>query len=375
MNRRHFLHTLASASGGLAFCRCDLFAITTSAWGRAPQPSAARRQVVIGGARVRTVDMHCHCYVADVLPLLQGRKEAASSTSSSLANTPMALDGRTIDARLREMDRQGIDVHAISSHQGLYHYWAEPELAAAIVKVQNDTIARVCAGHPDRFVGIGAVALQHPDLAVEQIDHAVRKLDMRGVMIGGSVNGEEISNRRFDPFWRRAEQLGALVFIHPAGFAQAGTRFGGGGWLSNTIGNPLETSVALSHMMFDGFLDRFTGLKILASHGGGYLPSYIGRSDKCHSWNADCRQMMKKPSEYLKGPQLHFDSLVYSRENLGHLVATTGAGQVVVGTDFAFDMASTTPVDDILNAPGLTPQDQIAILGGNAARLLKLPPA
>jgi aminocarboxymuconate-semialdehyde decarboxylase len=128
-------------------------------------------------------------------------------------------------------------------------------------------------------------------------------------------------------------------------------------------------------MIFDGFLDRFPNVKILASHGGGYLPSYIGRSDKCHSWNADCQSMKKKPSEYLRGPQLYFDSLVYGPENLRHLIATTGASQVVVGTDFAFDMASATPVDEILSTPGLTPQDQIAILGGNAAKLLRLPPA
>ena len=163
-----------------------------------------------------------------------------------------------------------------------------------------------------------------------------------------------------------------MIFVHPEGFRQAGNRFRGAGYLPNTLGNPLETAVALSHMIFEGFLDRFPGLKILAAHGGGYLPSSIGRSDKCHSWNADCQKMKRKPSDYLRSPQLHFDSLVYSPQNIRHLVTTTGASQVVIGTDYWFDVASTTPVDDVFGTPGLTPAEQIAILGGNAARLLKV---
>ena len=143
----------------------------------------------------------------------------------------------------------------------------------------------------------------------------------------------------------------------------------------NTIGNPLETTIALSHMIFEGFLDRLPDLRILAAHGGGYLPSYIGRSDNCNVVRADCRAMKRKPSDYLKGPQLFFDALVYTPENVRHLVATTGVSQVVVGTDFSFDVASHRPVDAVLETPGLTAADQIAILGGNAEKLLKLKPA
>jgi aminocarboxymuconate-semialdehyde decarboxylase len=378
INRRTFLRT-ASVSGGFAFCRCHLAGLgATSASVRSSQSDSARRRVVIGGRAVRTIDMHSHGYVHDVWPLINTRKEAAQGLAMDkdgvpvLAAGPMALDGKTLDNRLREMDRQGIDVHVISVHPGQYHYWAEPELSAEIVKIQNETIAKVRDDHPDRFVAFGNVSIQHPDLAVEQLDYGAKKLDLRGFIIGGSVNASEISNAKFDPFWTKAQELGVVIFVHPAGFLQAGERFSGSGYLGNTVGNPLETAVALSHMIFEGFLDRYPNLKVLAAHGGGFLPSYIGRSDNCHAIRPDCQKMKRKPSDYLRGGQLYFDALVYDPEGLRHLIAATGASQIVLGTDFAFDIATKTPVDSILQTPGLGPEEQVAILGGNAARLLKV---
>jgi aminocarboxymuconate-semialdehyde decarboxylase len=318
--------------------------------------------------KVRTIDMHAHAYLHDVWPLIKDRKEKPEGLAD-LANGSMALDTKTIDARLTEMDRQGIDVHAISLNQAQFHYWAELELAAQIVKIQNEKLAEVCITHRDRFVDLGGVSLQHPDLAVEQMDYGVK----RGFMIGGSVTGNEISDPRFDLFWSKAEELGIVIFLHPSYFAPAGKRFAGHGNLENTIGFPLETTVALSRMIFEGFLDRFVGIKILAAHGGGYLPSYIGRSDKCNVENVSCQKMKRKPSDYLRGPQLYFDALVYSPENIRHQVSTAGASQIVIGTDFGFpSAASRRPVDDVLETPGLTSDEQVAILGANASRLLKL---
>ena len=364
--RRSFLRTM---TGGFLFCGCNLFGLNALAAKHQSQ-SGPRRQVLVNGKRLRTIDMHAHSYVHDVWPLIKDRQELQSL--ATMANGPMALDAKTIDGRLKEMDRQGIDVQAISISQAQYHYWAEPQLAARIVKIQNEKLAEVCSAHPDRFVGLGSASLQHPDLAAEQMEYGIKKLNMRGVMIGGSVNGDEISSSRFDPFWKKAEELGIVIFIHPSAFAPSGQRFAGHD-LENTIGFPLETTVALSHMIFEGFLDRFPGIKIVAAHGGGYLPSYIGRSDNCNRGSKDCQNMKRKPSDYLRGPQLYFDALVYSAANIKHLVSTVGANQIVVGSDFAFGSVwSRRPVDDILETSGLTPDEQIAILGGNAARLLKL---
>jgi aminocarboxymuconate-semialdehyde decarboxylase len=365
--RRSFLRTMTS---GFLFGGCNLFGLNAIAANHQSQSGSPRRQVFVNGKRCRTIDMHAHSYVHDVWPLIKDRQELQGL--ASMSNGPMALDARTINARLQEMDRQGIDVQAISISQAQYHYWADPRLASRIVRIQNEKLAEVCAARPDRFVGLGSASMQHPDLAAEQMEYGVKKLNMHGFMIGGSVNGDEISNSKFDPFWKKAEELGIVIFIHPSAFAPSGQRFAGHG-LDNTIGFPLETTVALSHMIFEGFLDRFAGIRIVAAHGGGYLPSYIGRSDNCNRGSVDCQTMKRKPSDYLRGPQLYFDALVYSPANIKHLVSTVGASQIVVGSDFAFGSVwSRSPVDDILQTSGLTPDEQIAILGGNAARLLKL---
>jgi aminocarboxymuconate-semialdehyde decarboxylase len=200
----------------------------------------------------------------------------------------------------------------------------------------------------------------------------MKKQDMRGCLIGGSVNGEELSAPKFYPFWERAEQLQAFVFIHPQRFPEAESRLQGNGFLSNVIGQPLETTVALSHLIFEGTLDRFPKLKICAAHGGGFLPSYSGRMDACLiAFPATCKPVKKEPSKYLK--QLYFDSIIVTGEGLRHLVATAGVSQVLLGTDFPTDWNS-KGVDHVLGTSSLSDADKRAILGGNAAKLLRINP-
>src|SRR5262249_34880115 len=155
------------------------------------------------------------------------------------------------------------------------------------------------------FVGLASVALQHPDLAAEQLETAVRRHGLRGCLIGGSVEGEELADPKFHPFWAKAEELDTLVFIHPQGTAELAGRLRGNGLLGNVIGNPLETTIALAHLIFEGTLDRFPGLKILAAHGGGYLPSYAGRFDAGPVTFADqSTPVAKQPTEYVR--QLYY---------------------------------------------------------------------
>jgi aminocarboxymuconate-semialdehyde decarboxylase len=257
-----------------------------------------------------------------------------------------------------------------------YWYKADRDLARQIIRIQNEKLAEACAALPDRFVAFATVALQHPDLAAEQLEEGVKKLGLRGAAIGGSVNGEEISDPRFHPFWAKAEQLGVLVFIHPQGAGVAADipkRLKGNGYLDNVIGNPLETTIALSHLIFEGTLDRFPGLKICGAHAGGFLPSYAGRSDRgCPTRPAACPggthgPIKKTPSEYLK--QMYYDTMVFSGEGIRHLAAEVGAGQLMMGTDVPYPW-TTTAVDDILGAPGVSDTDKVAMLGGNAMKLL-----
>lgn len=358
MNRRRFV-----------FCSC---AMAASAAVSSAFQGPSRREVTIGGRRVRTVDMHSHVFVQDVWPLVRDLPQV-DRAMANLGNSPMAIgDAAALDRRFREMDRIGIDVHVISVHPSQFLYFTESALAARIVKMQNERIAGLCAAHPDRFVGLGNVSLQQPDLAVEQMNYAVEKLDLRGFIVGANVNGGELAGPALEPFWKRAAELGVVILIHPQGFDDSGKRLDGAGALGNNIGFPLDTTIALAHIIFEGLLDRHPGTRIVAAHGGGFLASYIGRFDNCHALQAPCQRMMRKPSEYLRGPQLSFDSLLYSPQNVRHLVTVAGASQVVIGTDFGFPIADSKPVDTVLQTPGLTPDEQVAILGGNAAKLLKL---
>jgi len=349
-NRRDFFKQAAGAAG-IAFTGCSLL-------NAAPQAATAprRRQVVMGGRRVKTIDIHAHCAVPE---------------AAALINRSVAGQDAPLEDRLKAMDAQGIDMEALSINA--FWYAAERDVVTRLIAIQNEKLAELCAAHPDRFVAFASVALQFPDLAAQQLEDGVKKLGLRGAAIGGHVNGDELSNPKFNPFWAKAEELGVLIFMHPQGIPELDKRLAGNGRLGNVIGNPLETTIFLSHLIFDGTLDRYPGLKICGAHGGGYFPSYADRSDHGCAAGAGCdpKPLKKKPTEYLRD-QIYADSLIFSSEALRHLVAQCGASQIMIGTDFPFPW-TTTPVDHVLSTPGLTNADKRAILGENAARLLRIP--
>jgi len=222
---------------------------------------------VINGKRVKTVDVHAHCIVPEAAAVINHPLEAPGLFVEQPAG-PHRGDGRGGD-RCRGAQHQPL----------LVSRNATP--AAELIKIQNEKLAEFCAATPDRFVAFATVALQHPDLAVEQLQYAIKTLELRGLSVGGSVAGQELADPKFHPVWAKAEELGILIFMHPLGTRELepSGRLKGSGLLTNTIGNPLETTIALSHLIFEGTLDRFPGLKICAAHGGGFLPSYANRSD------------------------------------------------------------------------------------------------
>ena len=339
-----------------------------AALGAAAATPPVRRSGRVGARRVRTVDIHAHCMV-DVTRIVEG-------TPLQGKGVPVEPQDRYgLDSgRLAIMDRQNIDVQVLS----INGFWerADRDLAARLVDYQNAQLAEMTQAYPGRFVPLATVALQHPDLAVAQLDDAFRRRGMRGVAIGCSVAGEELSSPRFDPFWRKAQELQALVFLHPLDAANAtGTtkRLQGAGLLTNVIGNPLETTIALSHLIFEGVLDRFPELRICASHGGGFLAANTGRSDQgCIMRPAGCRGdpvLKKRPSEYLR--QIYVDSIVFTPEALRHLVAEMGPGQIMVGTDYPYPWVE-APLAPVMATPGISDADKAAIIGGTACRLLGL---
>jgi aminocarboxymuconate-semialdehyde decarboxylase len=270
------------------------------------------------------------------------------------------------------IDKQGIDIQALSINGFWWYEVKDRTLADQIVRAQNQGLAKFVSQYPDRFVGMSSSSLQFPDLAAQQLDEGVKKYGLRAAAIGGHCNGEDLSLAKYDPFWAKAAELGIVVFMHPGGaenIVREGA-FRGRGDLGNIIGNPLETTYFLSRLIYDGTLDKFPSLKVCGAHAGGYLPSYIMRSDvACEVRNgANCLNK-KRPKEYLR-TQLMIDTMIFSDEGLRHLVNEFGASQIVYGTDNPLNWPVT--VDLVLNATWLSNGDKEAILGGNLIKLMRI---
>ena len=353
-SRRNFLGG-AAAAAGIVFCGCGLPKAANA---------AASLPVKVNGKRVKTIDVHAHCVFPDAAALLG---DATIGTNPTVKGNDEARI--VIDQRLKAMDAQAVDMEVLSINP--FWYTRERDLAVKVVKLQNEKLAELCASKPDRFAAFASLTLQDPAQAVQELEHAMKKLNLRGAAIGDTVGGLPFSDPKFHPVWAKAEELGASLFIHPQGVPQLADALKGNGWLANTVGNPLGTTIALQHLIFQGTLDLYPKLKVIAAHGGGFLPSYAARSDHaCFVSPAGCDaniKLKKKPTEYLN--QIYFDSLIFTPEALRHLAAQVGSGQIMLGSDYPYPW-ELHPVDHIFATKTLSNAEKAAILGGTAARVL-----
>ncbi len=272
------------------------------------------------------------------------------------------------EARLEAMDKMGVEIQGLATFVSEYFYWAPSRAAAESARIQNENLAAAAAAHPDRFVPLGAtVPLQDVDMAIAEVDHAVDELGFKGLQIGGTVDGHNLDEVRFRPFWAAVEAKGIPVILHPNGYPES-RRFSDY-FLVNCVGNPLETMVAVTRMIFSGLFEEHPGVKLLLLHGGGYAPFYASRSD--HTWQVRPETRVAipdhPPSYYLK--RLFYDTMVFQPLYLRHLIDVVGVDRVLLGTDFPFDMSETDPLGLIGNTDGLDDDDRAAISGGNAAAL------
>jgi aminocarboxymuconate-semialdehyde decarboxylase len=363
--RRHFLKTAATAAAtGVVFCSCGLL------HGAHGEPPARQKlPVMIGGKRVKTIDVHAHCQFREAGALLGANAAGGQLVDGRPFAEVAAVAFVDIDKRLAAMDAQAVDMEVLSINP--FWYGIGRDLAGQIVKLQNEKLAELCASRPDRFAAFASLTLQAPDLAVQELETAVRKQGLKGAAIGGTVNGEAFSDPKFHAVWAKAEELDVPLFIHPTGIPELAKKLAGNGWLTNTVGYPLETTIALSHLIFEGIFDRFPKLKVIAAHGGGYLPSYADRSDHaCLVSPKSCNpniQLKKTPSEYLK--HIYFDSVIFTPEAIRHLVAQVGASQIVLGSDTPYPF-QLQPVDHIFASESVSDDHKVDILGRTAARLL-----
>ena len=349
-NRRDFIRTVGGAAAG-SFLLNQGFA-----YAQAP----ARRQVTINGRRVRVIDVHAHTD----MPIM-----------AAVKGTPFEKQGEAkpgLDERILDMDKNGVDLQALSINGFWWYEIKDRALARAVCTAQNEGLAGWVKKYPTRFVAMVSVPLQFPDLAAEILEDGVKRLGMRGTTMGGHVNGEDPSLPKYDVFWAKVASMNELVFMHPGGSENIirDGAFRGRGALGNIMGNPLETTYFLSRLIFDGVFDRHPNLKVCGAHGGGYLPSYFMRTEVACDVrnNANCANK-KRPREYLRS-QILADTMVFSDEGLRHLVAEMGVGQVVYGTDNPFNWPVT--VDLVLNAKWLSDAEKEQILSGNLQKLLKV---
>ena len=326
-----------------------------------------------------TVDVHSHVLVPEAVELTQAYADPARVPTSRFAteetralNRQQEAERRPnflhVDVRLADMDAAGIDMQVIMPPPGQCTYAVPLGIGLEAARVVNAGLASFVARRPDRFAALGTVPMQDGTAAAAELERSMREDGLRGAQILTNVNGLELSNPHFAPFWAKAEELGAVVLIHPNGFTEGErmSRF----YFNNVVGNPLETTLALHHLIFDGVLERYPALKLVAAHGGGYLPSYSGRID--HAWGArpDARGALPQPpTTYLQ--RVFFDSVVFTPHQLQTLVDVFGAGQVLMGTDYPFDMAESDPVEHLVSA-GLSGRELEGVAGRNARTLFGL---
>jgi aminocarboxymuconate-semialdehyde decarboxylase len=325
-------------------------------------------------------DVHAHVLLPSLQAEVERRapelvKEAAALELRRNGPESLAASGAMIGARIPKlldpavriaaMDELGVDRQWVSPSPNHFYPWAPEGLAVWASSEANRLVAEHVAAVPERLVGLGLIPLQYPERIVECLDDAVLGRGLAGVEISSFAGDVELSDARLEPFWARAAELGCVVFLHPFGCSldERLDRY----YLSNTVGQPVENAVALSHLIFSGVLDRHPGLKILAAHGGGYLPTAIGRSDRAWAVRPEAHGCAQAPSTYLS--RLWFDTVVHDARALRSLVEVVGADRVVLGSDFPFDMGLDDPVADV-RAADLSDDTVEAILGGNAEALL-----
>jgi aminocarboxymuconate-semialdehyde decarboxylase len=348
-------------------------------------PTAARKHARPGREtrpRTITIDIHSHVSVPAAAALVKPHFDIStvplaffSTPETKVVNAQQEVDRRTrmsghengLSDRLRDLDDMGIDIQVVMPPPPQCYYEVPIEIGVRAAQIVNEGIAEYVARSPDRFVGLGTVAMPDGREAAAELERAVYSLGLKGVQILTNVAGRELSDPEFAPFWAKAEALGALIVIHPNGFTDGKrlTNF----YFNNVIGNPLETTLALHNLIFNGVLARYPNLKLLAVHGGGYLGAYSGRID--HAWGArtDCRaDLPQPPTHYLK--KVFVDGIVFTPHQLAGLINMFGADHVLIGTDYPFDMAESDPLGHLASVETLDTEAVEAIAGGNARTLL-----
>src|SRR5215203_3083930 len=272
------------------------------------------------------------------------------------------------EAKLREMDRRGLDVLVLSPPPPLFYYWAEAEMGVQVARLVNDGIAEYVNTSPERFVGMATVPMQDTEAAVAELERVVSTYRFQAVEIGTSVEGTQLTDPRFRQFLRRASELDVLMLAHPyyVGAKQGLEDY----YLTKLLGNPYDSTVMIANLMFSGLLEELPALKLCVAHGGGFVPYQIGRLEHGHRVRPETQaNTQTAPSELLRG--LFFDTLTFNPRALRYLADLVGAERIALGSDAPFDMGDEDPLATVEAVPGLTSEERDAISSGTALKLLE----
>lgn len=327
-----------------------------------------------------TIDVHTHCVPVGVIETLVAdggrygieltRQDGryAALIAGRVQTRPILPPLIDLPARLGAMDAAGVDVQVLSSWIDLTAYALDGATGSRYARMFNEGLAATVTEAPERFRAVATVPLQSPDRAATELRHAVTALGLVGVEIATTVDGIELDDPSLEPFWSAAEELRALVVVHPyASLAGRNvTRYG----LANLVGNPAETTVALGHLVFGGVLERHPDLRMCLVHGGGFAPYQVGRWDRAFRADAQgaAEHLTRPPSEWLR--TLYFDTVLHSPLSLRHLIDVVGVEQVVLGSDFPFQMGEPDPVGAVAAVPRLTEPERDLVLHGNLDSVL-----
>jgi len=327
---------------------------------------------------VRTIDAHAHILADDTIALWQ---KEAPNTAPKLSKIdadfsvievggvpyrPFPRGGWDLERRLKDMDEAEVDVQVLSNTPQTFLYDQDPGLTATTSALQNDQIASLVKAQPARFMGMATLPMQDPDRAIAELRRSVRQLGLVGAQIGSHIEGKNLDDPGLAPFWAAVAELDAFIMIHPT--KPAGGPRNKNYYLTNLIGNPLETTIAAASLVFGGVMEKYPKLKILLVHGGGYVPFQYGRWS--HGW-----EVREEPKQFLKvDPEasvrrFYYDTITHGKPALVYLVSLMGASRIVLGSDYPYDMGNWELVREARTLP-VSDADKAKILGGNVAALL-----
>ncbi len=367
--RGSFSATATSAAIAAAAGSATRASAQVSGPGGAPEGSAPRGRVI---------DTHAHYYPAAYLELFnrEGRPFGGEFRTTDQAfffkaqgqgNGPLPLKFIDLKQRLADMDAQGVAVHALSLSSPMV-YWGDHAFSHLMARTWNDAALAASQAHPDRFVVLAALPMLDPDRAIDELNRVSALAPVRGIYLGTNIDGRDLDDPLFEPAFARIEALGLPVFLHPVAPSVGGKRLLPFSF-TNMIAYPFDTAIAACHLIFGGVMDRHPNLQVNLPHAGGVLPILIGRLD--HGWSTipEARKMRDAPSAYLR--RFTYDTIAHSKPIMEFIIAQVGADRIMLGSDYCYPIGDAHPVDTVEALP-LNARDRQMILGGTAAKLLRL---